>query len=234
LIHLLLPEPVSPAGGIQPEKYASTGFPLFLEAICNEGASKSRLKAFIAGGALVGPLEDMDLHLDIGGRTVETVLQYLKAENIKVEKSETGGFFTCSLNLNMQNGQCRIEPAPIDMDSTAGEIHLSSAGEIEQAMETIQPIPQVALKILRLIDNEEYEIKALAEEIRQDQVISARTLKLCNSVAFASSNKVESPSRSMSSSAIRVWAIPCVKAGCIITPSARPSLPKNWPTTPAA
>jgi putative nucleotidyltransferase with HDIG domain len=92
----------------------------------------------------------------------------------------------------MQNGQCRIEPAPIDMDSTAGEIHLSSAGEIEQAMETIQPIPQVALKILRLIDNEEYEIKALAEEIRQDQVISARTLKLCNSVAFASSNKVES------------------------------------------
>ena len=192
LIHLLLPEPVSRAGSIQPEKYASTGFPLFLAAICNEGASKSRLKAFIAGGALVGPLEDMDLHLDIGGRTVETVLQYLRAENIKVEKSETGGFFTCSVNLNMQNGQCRIEPAPIDMDSTAGEIHLSSAGEIEQAMETIQPIPQVALKILRLIDNEEYEIKALAEEIRKDQVISARTLKLCNSVAFASSNKVES------------------------------------------
>ena len=113
LIHLLLPEPVSLAGSIQPEKYASTGFPLFLEAICNEGASKSRLKAFIAGGALVGPLEDMDLHLDIGGRTVETVLQYLKAENIKVEKSETGGFFTCNMNLNMQNGQCSIDPAPI-------------------------------------------------------------------------------------------------------------------------
>ena len=192
LIHLLLPEPVSRAGSTQPEKYASTGFPLFLKAICNEGASKSRLKAFIAGGALVGPLKDMDLHLDIGGRTVETVLQYLKEENIKVEKSETGGFFTCSMNLNMQNGQCSIEPAPIDHGFNAAEIHLSSAAEIEQAMETIQPIPQVALKILRLIDNEEYEIKALAEEIRKDQVISARTLKLCNSVAFAGSNRVES------------------------------------------
>ncbi len=192
LIHLLLPEPVSRAGSIQPEKYASTGFPLFLAAICNEGASKSRLKAFIAGGALVGPLQDMDLHLDIGGRTVETVLQYLKAENIKVEKSETGGFFTCNMNLNMLNGQCSIDPAPVDMDSTAGEIHLSSAAEIERAMETIQPIPQVALKILRLIDNKEYEIKALAEEIRKDQVISARTIKLCNSVAFAGGNKVES------------------------------------------
>ncbi|MEE4266387.1 MAG: HDOD domain-containing protein, partial [Desulfobacteraceae bacterium] len=192
LIHLLLPEPVSHAGGIQAEKYASTGFPLFLEAICNEGASKNHLKAIIAGGALVGPLKDSDLQLDIGGRTVETVLGYLKAEKIKVEKSETGGFFTCSMHLNMQNGQCSIEPAPMDKDSTAGEIHLATAAEIEQAMENIQPIPQVALKILRLIDNEEYEIKALAEEIRQDQVISARTIKLCNSVAFAGHSRVES------------------------------------------
>jgi putative nucleotidyltransferase with HDIG domain len=192
LIHLLLPEPVSRTGATQPEKYASTGFPLFLEAICNQGASKNRLKAFIAGGALVGPVKDTDLNLDIGGRTAETVLQYLKAEKIRVEKSETGGFFTCSMNLNMQTGQCSIEPVPLDMDSTTGEIHLASAGEIEQAMENIQPIPQVALKILRLIDNEEYEIKTLAEEIRKDQVISARTIKLCNSVAFAGSSKVES------------------------------------------
>jgi putative nucleotidyltransferase with HDIG domain len=192
LIHLLLPEPVSRSGGIQPEKYASTGFPLFLKAVCNEGASKSRLKAFIAGGALVGPLQDRDLHLDIGGRTAETVLQYLKAENIKVEKSETGGFFTCSMNLNLLSGQCSIEPAPRAPVSTSGEIHLSSAAEIEQAMEAIQPIPQVALKILRLIDSEEYEIKALAEEIRKDQVISARTIKLCNSVAFSGNNRVES------------------------------------------
>ena len=192
LIHLLLPEPVSRAGGIQPEKYASTGFPLFLKAVCNEGASKSRLKAFIAGGALVGPLKDRDLNLDIGGRTAETVLQYLKAENIKVEKSETGGFFTCSMNLNLLNGQCSIQPEPTDPVSTIGEIHFSSAAEIEQAMEAIQPIPQVALKILRLIDSEEYETKALAEEIRKDQVISARTIKLCNSVAFAGNNRVES------------------------------------------
>jgi putative nucleotidyltransferase with HDIG domain len=192
LIHLLLPEPVSRTGATQPEKYASTGFPLFLEALCKEGASKSRLKAFIAGGALVGPLKDCDLHLDIGGRTAETVLQYLKTEKIRVEKSETGGFFTCSMNLNMQNGQCSIEPAPLDKDSTTGEIHLASAGEIEPAMENIQPIPQVVLKILRLIDNEEYEIKTLAEEIRKDQVISARTIKLCNSVAFSGSSRVES------------------------------------------
>ncbi|MGD9300655.1 MAG: HDOD domain-containing protein [Desulfobacterales bacterium] len=192
MIHLLLPEPISRSDSFQPEKYASTGFPLFLNAICNAGASKSSLKASIAGGALVGPLMGRDLDLDIGGRTAETVLQCLKAENIKVEKSETGGFFTCSMNLNLINGQCSIQPAPISADSSAGDIDLSSAGEIELAMENIQPIPQVALKILRLIEDEEYEIKALADEIRKDQVISARTLKLCNSAAFAGSQRVES------------------------------------------
>jgi putative nucleotidyltransferase with HDIG domain len=92
----------------------------------------------------------------------------------------------------MLNGQCRIEPAPMDLDATAAELQISSVAEIEQAMETIQPIPQVALKILRLIENEEYAITALADEIRKDQVISARTLKLCNSVAFAGRNRVDS------------------------------------------
>ena len=192
MIHLLLPEPVSQAANSQPEKYASTGFPLFLKTIYAAGASRTRLTAHVAGGALVGPLKDLDLRLDIGGRTVEKVLQFLSEENIKIEKAETGGFFTCSINLNMLTGRCSIEPAPIDQEPAADELHLSSATEIEQAMETIQPIPQVALKILRLIENAEYEITALADEVRKDQVISARTLKLCNSVALAGRNKVES------------------------------------------
>ena len=58
-------------------------------------------------------------------------------------------------------------------------------------MNELQPIPQVALKILRLIDDEEYEIAQLTEEIRKDQVISARTLKLCNSVMYSGKNKIE-------------------------------------------
>jgi putative nucleotidyltransferase with HDIG domain len=192
MIHLLLPEPVSSSGNNQPEKYASTGFPLFLQAIRKKGASRNNLTAFIAGGALVGPVGDMDLHLDIGGRTAEKVLKFLSAEDIKVAHSETGGFFTCSMNLNLLTGQCLIEPAPMDPDPGEADLQVSSAAEIERAMETIQPIPQVALKILRLIENEEYEITALADEIRKDQVISARTLKLCNSVAFAGRNRVES------------------------------------------
>ena len=194
LIHLLLPEPVSLAGSFQPEKYATTGFPLFLRALYDQGALKKHLKAYIAGGALVGPLFSSDLKLDIGGRTVETVMSFLKEEDILIEQSETGGFFTCSLSLDLTTWQCDIKPSGFEKETSVNEtqIQVPSVKEIEQSMEAIQPIPQVALKILRLIDEDEYDIKALAEEIRKDQVISAKTLKLCNSVIFAGSNKIES------------------------------------------
>ncbi len=192
LIHLLLPEPVSREGQFQPEKYASTGLPVFLRTLYNEGASRSRLKAYLAGGALVGPLEDRDLQLDIGGRTAETAMNILADDDIRIEKTETGGLFTCCLSLDMQNGDCRIEPTGLDRLSTEAQIQIPSAADIAETMDAIRPIPQVALKILRLIDQEEYEIKALAEEIRKDQVISARTLKLCNSVMFAGRNRIAS------------------------------------------
>lgn len=192
LIHLLLPEPVPNGSAFQAGKYASIGFPLFLQALYDEGASKERLKANVAGGALVGPIESRDLHLDIGGRTVDTVMSCLKKENITVEKSETGGFFTCCLNLNMQSWQCSIEPIGQTKTLHDNENYIPSAAEIEQVMEGIQPIPQVALKILRLINEDDYDIKALTEEIRKDQVICARTLKFCNSVIFAGRKKIDS------------------------------------------
>jgi len=192
LIHLLLPEPISLAGSFQPEKYASTGFPIFLRALYDEGVSKNNLKTFIAGGALVGPLESADLDLDIGGRTVETVMNYLKEEKIQIEQSETGGFFTTCLSLNLGDWQCSIEPAGSDRLTPDIEAQVPPVEDLEQSIETIQPIPQVALKILRLIDEDEYDINALTAEIRKDQVISAKTLKLCNSVMFSGTNKIES------------------------------------------
>ncbi|MBW2438752.1 MAG: HDOD domain-containing protein [Deltaproteobacteria bacterium] len=192
LIHLLLPAPMSIEGAIQPEKYASTGFPLFLEALASAGASVENMKASIAGGALVGPLEDSDLELDIGGRTADRVMRIIAAEGIRVDKLETGGFFTCKLTLDMRTWECRIDPAGFDRLSASADIKIPEPNEISQSAENLQPIPQIALKLLRIVNNELYEIHDLTEEIRKDQVISARTLQLCNSVVFASRKKIES------------------------------------------
>jgi putative nucleotidyltransferase with HDIG domain len=192
LIHLLLPEPVSHNGTFQPEKYASTGIPVFLRALYDAGASKGRLEAFIAGGALVGPIGDRDLQLDIGGRTAETAINHLTEAEIRIDQSETGGFFSSCLTLDMQSWQCRIEPAGIEKITVEGTLRVPTPAEIDRAVERLQPIPQVALKILRMIDANEPETKELAVEIGKDQVIGARTLRLCNSVMFAGRNKIES------------------------------------------
>ena len=192
LIHLLLPEPVSEASTFQPQKYASIGFPIFLKALYDEGASRNRLKAFIAGGALVGPVAPRDLHLDIGGRTVEIIMGLLNEEKIHIEKSETGGFFTCGLNLNLHSWHCNIEPIGSRKLSNETGITVPSSDEIERGMEQIQPIPQVALKILRLVSQEEHDITELTDEIRQDQVICAKALKVCNSALFSCVKKIDS------------------------------------------
>ena len=192
LIHLLLPEPISTMETFHLGKYASTGFPIFLKALYDAGASPEKLKACIAGGALVGPLNNCDMELDIGGRTVERVMQFITDEKIQIEKSETGGFFTYCLSVDMQTWNCCIKPIGIDKLKTNINVKKPKANKIGQSIRDLQPIPQMALKILRMINEDLYEIDDLAEEIRKDQVISAKTLQLCNSAMFSSRKKIES------------------------------------------
>ena len=192
LIHLLLPEPATPNDSFQAEKYASTGFPPFVQSLYDQGATAENIKACIAGGALVGPVNDTDFEMDIGGRTAERVMQLIKAEHIQVEKLETGGFFTCRLELDLETGDFLIEPTGSDKLASDVDAKVPQPREVGRAIEDLKPIPQIALKILRIIHSEDYEVNNLTEEIRKDQVISARTLHLCNSAIFARPKKIES------------------------------------------
>jgi putative nucleotidyltransferase with HDIG domain len=192
LAHFLLPEPVSLPSAFQPEKYAASGMPVFLKALYAAGARRENLRATIAGGALVGPLDDLDLSLDIGGRTAETVETALIAEGIAIDAAETGGVFSCCIKLDMQRWSCRIVPSGAERLDTLNTPSLPSPGEIEHVAERLQPVPQAALKIMRLIDEEEYDIRLLAAELRKDQVLSARTLRLANSVMFSTRPRIDS------------------------------------------
>jgi len=192
LIHLLLPEPPGSFTVDHPEKYASTGMPLFVNRLKTLGAVTENMSAVIAGGALVGPLTQQDINLDIGGRTVEKALEGLDAEGIEVVSSETGGFFTCCIELDMQTWACRIKPVGLDAEDTHAAAPSPSLGDIRQAIEAIRPVPQVALSVMRIIDTGSYDIGRIAEEVKKDQVISARTIQLCNSAMFAKRRDVAS------------------------------------------
>ncbi|MFH1985918.1 MAG: HDOD domain-containing protein [Pseudomonadota bacterium] len=192
LSHLLLPEPVSLESTFQREKYASVGLPLFINALYAAGAQKEDLIAWVGGGALVGPVSQRDLDLDIGGRTAEIARQLLAREGIKVAHAETGGVFSCCMSLNMQSWECRIDPVGADKAGSHISIPPPHEKEIKSSIERLQPIPQVALKILRLMGNDEFDVIGIADEVRQDQVISAMTLKLCNSALYARRNPIDS------------------------------------------
>lgn len=192
IIHLLLPEPTTPMATSQPEKYAESGVPLFIESLLAAGAQRETLSASIAGGALVGPLSQLDLDLDIGGRTVEVVKKRLNIEHIKIVRSETGGFFTCCLNLNMTSGQVLVEPAGQSKLSDSTDVHTATMEEIKTAMNAVKPIPQVALKVMRLMDENRYDIESISNEIRKDQVITARMLQLANSAMFGAKKDISS------------------------------------------
>lgn len=192
IIHILLPKPTSLTMELIPARYASTGMPLFIKDLIAAGAKIETMKAVIAGGALVGPISEQDLALDIGGQAVDIVRDILVKYKISIEMSETGGFFTCCLNLNLKDGGINIEPAGFDKLLLGKPPALPDKKSMENAIEKILPIPQVALKVMRMIDEENTSPAMLAEEVQKDQVLSARTLKLCNSAMFGVRNRIES------------------------------------------
>lgn len=93
----------------------------------------------------------------------------------------------------MENREWDIKPLGIEKISEDINISRPSCIDIEKAIDNTKPIPQVALKILRLIDNDEdYDIADIALEIKKDQVISAKTLLICNSAIFARKKRIDS------------------------------------------
>jgi len=198
LIHLLLPEPTSNDVSWQPANNARTGLPLLIEGLCEQGANKERLEACIAGGALVGPISKTDLMMDIGGRTADVTESILRSENIPIYKSEVGGYFSCRLSLNLQDMESTIDPIGIPTSPISGnEFKKPTRQQIENAMDAVLPIPQIALKIIRMVNSDQHSIKDLAKEVLQDQVISAKVIRLCNSAFFHSSIKIDSIDRAI-------------------------------------
>jgi putative nucleotidyltransferase with HDIG domain len=185
MIHLLLPEPPSAGIPFRAEKYALTGLPLFFEAFYAAGSRREGTSAAIAGGALVGPVSHMDMTLDIGGRTLERVRERLAAEGIAVVRSETGGLAAACLNLDLNSGESWIDMEGGGSQTPCPPAAPPSPEAIVRAIKRLQPVPQVALKILRLAGEADFDIGRIAAEAKQDQVISALTLKLCNSALFA-------------------------------------------------
>ena len=191
LAHLLLPEPVSAESAGDPAKYATTAMPLFLQSLLEAGAKPDQLKACVAGGALVRPLGEMDLSLNTGGRTETVVREFLEEHAIPIEKAETSGYLTCRLSLDTQCWETAIDPTVEERPASEDGITPPTEGDIQRAIDSLQPIPQIALEVLNCLDDEDYDVRRIADMVRQEQVIAAKTLQLCNSSFYNRGRKIE-------------------------------------------
>lgn len=191
MIHILLPEPPGQFPPEFPEKYAATGIPILIQALEDLGCRPQDLKATLAGGALVGPVSQMDMGLDIGGRSADIAQAILETHKIEVIKSETGGFFTCTLELDLSSGRTSIKPAWEAGQSPDTVFEPPTDAQLSHTIDTLQPIPQAALKILRMAQDGRHDIHDIARELSRDQVLSARTLQLCNSALFSGTLRID-------------------------------------------
>jgi putative nucleotidyltransferase with HDIG domain len=62
--------------------------------------------------------------------------------------------------------------------------------EVLATLDTLAPIPQCALSILHNYQNDQYTLRDLTHDLKQDQVLSAKTIKLANSALFKRVQKV--------------------------------------------
>jgi putative nucleotidyltransferase with HDIG domain len=200
LYHILLPGHPEERTHFGDEVYASSGVPRFLTDLRAAGCAPERMEAVLAGGALMGKLSRLDMQLDIGGETIEVVQQILRDQGIPLVHSETGGFFGLRLRLNLQTFECSIDPAyPVGdsmSDETTSVEQISEEG-LQRAIARIKPIPQVALKIIRTLQSDEYNVKDIATQIRHDQVISAKVLNICNSAYVSAKKEIKSVNQAL-------------------------------------
>lgn len=191
LYHILLPEPSSTYDDNFAEKYAKTGLPLFFSELAQLGAKKENMKAVVVGGALMGDVTNLDLQLDIGGRTSDVVLQYLKENDIEIVRTEVGGYFGYKLSLNFNTFDHQVEVIGTDQAEFHKPTSIVPLENIDKVIQRIKPIPQIALKVIRMIHADDVSMRVIGKEIRQDQVLTAKIIQLSNSVFFNPRSRIK-------------------------------------------
>jgi putative nucleotidyltransferase with HDIG domain len=191
LLHILLPEPICSIPDSQLTYYASTGIPLFLKSLFDLGSKREDLSASIAGGALIDPSTSQDLALNIGGRTLEITLKILKNAGIPIKLLEASGLTPFCIRLDVNSGSCTIEPILPESTAKSDPIKKPELSDIKKTMDQLQSIPQIALGIAGMI-SDDCDIASIAAEIRKDQVLSAKILRLSNSSYLGVPRKIDS------------------------------------------
>lgn len=155
------------------------------------GARRENMKAYLGGGALMGDVSDIDLAFDFGGRTTELVEKFLTENKIELVQEETGGYFGYKMTVDFLNFKVDLSLTGSNFMQRRKHDVIPELEDIDSVIQKIKPIPQIALKVIRMIHSSEVSMATIGEEIRQDQVLTAKIINLCNSAYFNPKNKID-------------------------------------------
>ncbi len=191
IFNIILPEPSGNITYFNPIKYARTGIPKFIEALCELGAQRERMKATLAGGGLFGPISIIEPILDIGGHTAMITREMLTKEGVCVEHSEIGDYFSCKMTVDFNTLTSSITTVGKQSHYTEPFEKLTLEN-LDVAIQKVKPIPQISLKIIQLINSNSYSMKEIAAEVRKDQIISAKVINISNSALYSPKKRIDS------------------------------------------
>lgn len=123
LLHFMLPDSTmaTDRGRGNPMMFADTGVPALLEQIVQLGASKQRIRVFIAGGAQV---LDQEGFFNIGKRNHVSLRKVLWKSGLFLHGEATGGTVSRTAWLEVSSGRFLIKEgsqAPRELSFTRGQ-----------------------------------------------------------------------------------------------------------------
>ena len=111
---------------------------------------------------------------------------------------ETGGYISSQISLDLEKLECEIKPIlNLHPSMDISEKEEVEEIDIQSAINSIKPIPQIALKVIRMINSSTISMSTIAEEIRKDQIITAKVLQLSNSAYLNPGKSIESIDRAL-------------------------------------
>jgi len=199
LVHTLLPAGSEESEKTVPARYARSGIPLLLSEMIKLGASKERIVAAIAGGALISSDSKLSVEMNIGGRNCGMVLEILGMEGIPLVKQDIGGHFQRVLKLELATGQTDIrirgkEEGRPRISEATGKIKFR---DLMRRIDRLKPLPEIARRIISRIEYSGSSLSDLEKYILKDQAITANILKVCNSAYYGLQHKISSINRAV-------------------------------------
>lgn len=113
LAHIMLPDSHITKALTNPAKFADSAIDAMLKAVQEKGASKKRLVAKIAGGAMMFESAMLDSTMQIGERNVKATKKILGDLGIPIVAEDTGKNYGRTMELDTRTGEVTIRSIQI-------------------------------------------------------------------------------------------------------------------------